>query len=161
MTGILIGDVARRCGLTTAAIRYYEKAGLLLPPGRASGQRRYEPRALGRIRMIQIARQAGFSISETRLFLTGFTAVTAPSARWKALAERKLVQLNALVARVDTMKTLLESSFRCDCRRIEDCEQAIARCERSGGGLGRTASPAARRRRAAESGIRRVRDRLD
>ena len=120
MTGLLIGDVARRYGLTTSAIRYYEKAGLLPPPARASGQRRYEPRALGRIRMIQIARQAGFSVSETRLFLTGFAAVTAPSARWKALAERKLAELNALVTRVATMKTLLESSFRCNCRRIAE-----------------------------------------
>jgi MerR family transcriptional regulator, redox-sensitive transcriptional activator SoxR len=130
MAGLLIGDVARRFGLTTSAIRYYERAGLLPPPARSSGQRRYESRALGRVRMIQIARQAGFSISETRLFLTGFSGITTPSARWRALAERKLAELNALTARMDTMKNLLESGFRCDCPRIEDCERAIANFER-------------------------------
>jgi DNA-binding transcriptional MerR regulator len=132
MAGLLIGDVAQRFGLSASALRYYERAGLLPPPGRSSGQRRYEPQALGRIRMIQIAREAGFSISETRLFLTGFTATTAPNARWRALAERKLSELSTLMTRVESMKQLLEASFRCDCRRIEDCERAIARCEKRG-----------------------------
>lgn len=130
MTGLLIGDVAKRFGLATSAIRYYEKAGLLPAPARSSGQRRYESHALGRIRMIQIAREAGFSIAETRAFLTGFTAATAPNARWRALAERKLADLNTLLTRVESMKTLLESSFRCSCRQIGDCERAIATSEK-------------------------------
>jgi MerR family redox-sensitive transcriptional activator SoxR len=140
MAGLLIGDVAKRFGLNTSAIRYYERAGLLPPPARASGQRRYEAQAIGRLRIIQVARRAGFSIAETRVFLTGFSPATGPNARWRALAERKVAELNAQAARMETMKSLLESSFRCDCRRIEDCERLIARCDARAGTRAKHAS---------------------
>lgn len=130
MPGLSIGEVARRSGLATSALRYYEKAGLLAPPARASGQRRYESNVLGRIRIVQAARSAGFTIAETRVFLTGFAANVAPKARWRALADRKLAELNTLMKRVEAMKAVLETSFRCDCPQISDCERAIARCEK-------------------------------
>jgi DNA-binding transcriptional MerR regulator len=99
---------------------------VLLPrPARQSGQRHYASAAVGRLRMIQIAREAGFTISETRTFLSGFSATTPPAARWRSLAERKLAELETPIARAAQMKALLESSFRCGCLRIEDCERAI------------------------------------
>jgi MerR family redox-sensitive transcriptional activator SoxR len=69
---MLIGEVARRSGLTASPLRYYERAGLVPAPARASKRRQYEPRVMGRIRIIQVARDAGFTISETRAFFSGF-----------------------------------------------------------------------------------------
>ena len=125
MSNMPIGALARSTGLAPSAIRYYEKAGLLPRPARQSGQRRYGTAAVGRLRMIQVAREAGFTISETRTFLSGFSATTPPAARWRSLAERKLEELETLIARAARMKALLESSFRCGCLRIEDCERAM------------------------------------
>ena len=125
MSNLPIGALARSTGLAASAIRYYEKAGLLPRPARQSGQRRYSAAAVGRLRMIQIAREAGFTIAETRTFLSGFSASTPPAARWRSLAQRKLAELDELIARAARMKALLESSFRCDCLRIDDCERAI------------------------------------
>ena len=79
--------------------------------------------------LIQLAREAGFTISETRTFLSGFSQATTPAARWRALAERKLAELEAQSQRIERMKSLLESSFHCGCLRIEDCERAIAACD--------------------------------
>jgi MerR family redox-sensitive transcriptional activator SoxR len=76
--------------------------------------------------VVRIALDAGFTIRETRTFLTGFDVSTKPSARWRALASRKLVEVDAQMERARRMKALLESSFRCGCPRIEDCERAIA-----------------------------------
>ena len=70
-----------------------------------------------------------FTISETRTFLSGFSQATTPAARWRALAERKLAELEAQSQRIERMKSLLESSFHCGCLRIEDCERAIAACD--------------------------------
>jgi len=64
--GLSIGDVARRSGLSTSALRYYEKAGLLPPPARVSKRRVYEKKVLGRIRIILLARHAGFTVNETK-----------------------------------------------------------------------------------------------
>lgn len=121
-----IGEVARAAGIAPSAIRYYEKAGLLPKPGRESGRRRYGAETAARLRIIQLAREAGFTIAETRTFLSGFSPATTPAARWRALAERKLAELEAQSRRIARMKRLLESSFHCGCLRIEDCERAIA-----------------------------------
>lgn len=126
MQGLSIGDVAREAGLATSAIRYYERSGLLPKPPRVSGQRRYGRDVLDRLGVIRIALDAGFTIAETHTFLTGFSAATKPSARWRALASRKLVEIEATIERTHRMKNLLERRFRCECLTIEDCERKIA-----------------------------------
>jgi hypothetical protein len=45
--------------------------------------------------------------------------------RWKKLADRKLLEIDALIARATRMKTLLRSSFTCGCLTIEDCERLM------------------------------------
>lgn len=133
MHELSIGEVAREAGLATSAIRFYEKSGLLPAPPRRSKQRRYEEGVLGRLYLIRIARDAGFTIAETKLFLTGFSRETPPASRWRTLAARKLREVDALMERARQMKLLLESSFQCRCSRLEDCERLIrAACAKRG-----------------------------
>jgi MerR family transcriptional regulator, redox-sensitive transcriptional activator SoxR len=126
MPGLKIGDVARQAGVAPSTLRYYEKAGLLPAPARISNRRHYDRQTLGRIRIILIARDAGFTVSETRTFFDGFPIATTPAARWRAMAEKKLGELEVLAARVTEMRAILEASFHCECRRLEDCERLIA-----------------------------------
>jgi len=128
MRELSIGQVARRSGLPASTLRFYEKAGLLPAPPRKSKQRRYSESVFGRIRIIKLALEAGFTIGETRVFLSGFSKETPPAARWRALAARKLEEVNALMERTRQMKSLLETSFHCGCPRIEDCERLIQEC---------------------------------
>ncbi|HXO15025.1 MAG TPA: MerR family transcriptional regulator [Steroidobacteraceae bacterium] len=125
-----IGEVAREAGLAASALRYYEKAGLLPAPPRRSRQRRYTEAVFGRIYLIRLALEAGFTIGETLLFLTGFSQQTPPAARWRALAARKLEEVEALMDRAQRMKLLLETSFQCRCPRLEDCEQFLRSAKR-------------------------------
>jgi MerR family redox-sensitive transcriptional activator SoxR len=140
MPGLLIGEVSRRTGLSTSALRYYEKAGLLPPQARLSKRRRYDQHILGRIRIILLARDAGFTVEETRTFLGGYPLGATPAARWRAMAEQKLVELDALMARIVQMKAILEASFRCECKQLDDCERLMAaktsRCATSNPGRG-------------------------
>ena len=80
---LLIGEVARRAGLSTSALRYYERVGLLPPPARISKRRMYDSKVLGRIRIILLALDAGFTVKETRTFLSGYPLTTAPAERWR------------------------------------------------------------------------------
>ena len=125
MSSMSIGQVAQICGLAPSAIRYYEKAGLLPKPIRVSRQRRYGPEVIGRLRLLQVAREAGFTIAETRTFVAGFSATTPPAIRWRTLAKRKLAEIEAQTRRLRRMKVLLESSSRCECLSIEDCARII------------------------------------
>src|SRR5215469_11462904 len=97
MRELSIGNVAQATGLSASALRYYEKAGLLPAPPRRSRQRRYDESVFGRIELIRLALDAGFTIRETRTFLSGFAADTPPAARWRALAVRKLPELEQAI----------------------------------------------------------------
>lgn len=121
METLNIGEVARRAGMQTSAIRYYESIGLLLPPPRASGWRQYDPDVVERLEAIRTARQMGFTLKEISMLLDGFSSEIEPSARWRALAERKLAQVEDMIQRAMKLKTLLEVGLDCGCARVEVC----------------------------------------
>lgn len=130
MRELSIGKVAQAAGMSASALRYYEKAGLLPAPPRTSRQRRYDESVFGRLELIRVALDAGFTIRETRTFLSGFAADTPPAARWQALAARKLPELEQAIERAQRMKLLLESSFRCRCLQLADCERYLSAARR-------------------------------
>ena len=125
MSSMSIGQVARICGLAPSAIRYYEKAGLLPKLIRVSRQRRYGTEVIGRLRLLRVAREAGFTVAETRTFVAGFSATTPPAIRWRTLAKRKLVQINAQMGQLRRMRALLKAGFQCRCLSIEDCARIM------------------------------------
>ncbi len=120
-----ISEVAKQIGLRPSAIRYYEQIGVLPSPHRVSGQRRYDVTALHRLVLIQRARQTGFSLTETRQLFFGFRAGTPPSVRWQKLKKRKIVELDAMLERIQTMRDLLDEQGKCRCAALEECGKKI------------------------------------
>ena len=60
-----IGELADDVAITTEAVRYYEKVGLLAAPTRTpSGYRDYNYQALERLRFIRTAQTVGFTLGE-------------------------------------------------------------------------------------------------
>lgn len=116
-----IGELGSKAGLNASAIRYYERIGLLPEAHRVSGKRRYDQSALARLAVIDIAQRAGFTLAETRILLTGFPHKATPSQRWRALAQRKLSEVEALITRANAMKRLLQEGIACGCTSLDDC----------------------------------------
>ncbi|MET7458010.1 MerR family transcriptional regulator [Streptomyces sp. NPDC005574] len=56
-----IGELARRTGVSTRALRYYEEQNLLTAERSSSGQRHYAEAAVDRIRVIRQLYAAGLS----------------------------------------------------------------------------------------------------
>jgi MerR family redox-sensitive transcriptional activator SoxR len=130
---LTVGQAARQAGLRPSAIRFYEAAGLLPPPERRAGsQRRYDPAIFQWLAVIRVAQQAGFTIGEIRELFTGVAEGAAPSAQWRALAERKLPEVRALILRAQEMERWLQEGLRCDCLDLAACrvmDQATASAE--------------------------------
>lgn len=60
-----IGEVARRVGLATSAIRFYEDRGLISPPERTdSGYRDYDPAVVDRLAFIRAGQAVGLTLRE-------------------------------------------------------------------------------------------------
>jgi MerR family transcriptional regulator, redox-sensitive transcriptional activator SoxR len=116
-----IGEVARRAGLQTSAIRYYERIGLLAAPERINGKRRYDSTVFQRLGVIRLARQAGFTIAEVQLLLHAFPSDTPPSQRWQKLASRKIDEINASINQALEMRKLLEKTLQCHCSSLDQC----------------------------------------
>lgn len=114
-----IGEVAQRAGVRTSLVRYYEEVGLLPPPRRVSGQRRYDESVLRRLAVIDVAQRAGFTLDEIRDLLDA--GADPLSDRLRRLAERKLPVIDALIDRAQRVRAWLDTARRCDCASIDEC----------------------------------------
>ena len=124
---LAISDVARVFGLRTSAIRYYEQIGILPPPFRKNGQRRYDESVLFRLAVVQRARETGFTLDEIRELFFGFPPGTRPPKRWHQLSQRKIEELREPIKRLKAMETLLKRVEDCRCDALDECGQKILR----------------------------------
>jgi MerR family redox-sensitive transcriptional activator SoxR len=118
---LLIGEVARRAGVRASAIRYYESIGLLPEPQRVSGRRRYPGEVLRTLSVIGAAQHAGLSLEEVRELLAASDGKGAVSERLRAIAQRKLPEVDALIERARLVRTWLEAAADCRCPTLESC----------------------------------------
>ncbi len=133
-----IGQLARQAGLRTSAIRYYESLGILKAPARVSGRREYGASALDTLRLVQAAQCAGFTLEETRQ-LMAVLQNEAATRTWQTMAARKLVELDATIARMRKARRVLADAIDCACAgRVDACKLvANAAVERAPVGRGR------------------------
>jgi MerR family redox-sensitive transcriptional activator SoxR len=133
MALLTISEVAGKIGLRPSAIRYYEQIGLLPAAQRISGQRRYDVTAIYRLVVIQRARQTGFTLDEIKKLFFGFRTGTPPSARWQKLKKQKMVELDAMLEHIQTMRELIEQQGECHCVALEECGKLIFERQCAGG----------------------------
>ena len=127
---LTIGEVARRAGLNTSAIRYYESRGVLPEPERESGRRRYTEETVRRLHVIEVAKRAGFTLDEARVLLATADDGTPASEPIRELALRKLPDVDALITRAQAMRHWLQTATGCNCETLDVCalfdDQALA-----------------------------------
>jgi MerR family redox-sensitive transcriptional activator SoxR len=122
---LTITHVAEQAGIRPSTIRYYESIGLLPPPVRVSGRRRYDEGVLQHLAIIATAQRMGFTIAQIGTLLHGFDAETPAWVRWQTLARDKLPEIDALITHAQGMKRLLEASKRCECVTLAECVTAL------------------------------------
>lgn len=109
---LTIGRLAAQAGVGIDTVRYYERAGLLLPPPRrASGYREYPADVIARLRFIRRAKELGFTLVEIGELLelsgSGNVGEIRAAARNKLdVVEHKLAELQRVR---DALQTLTEA----------------------------------------------------
>lgn len=114
-----IGEVANHAGVNVQTLRYYERCGLLREPGRrGSGYRDYPAETVRVVRFIKRAQKLGFSLMD----ITELLRVSADGpnccAEVRALAHRKLSEIDAKIAALSAMRRALKTLAR-------GCEQPL------------------------------------
>ena len=124
MNGLKIGELAKRCGVSTDTIRFYEREGLLPRPQRsASRYRVYAGEDAGRVLFIRQAQVIGLTLEDIRELIRLETLKTPGECRRVAAllrerieaVDRKLTDLRAFRRR------LAHSLERCDSADGETC----------------------------------------
>jgi len=118
---LTIGEVARRAGVATSSIRYYERIELLPTPERVSGQRRYGSDVLGKLGFIGVAQSAGFKLAEIKALIEGVDSASGMGEPMRTLSARKLDEVEALLERTKAMKGWLEVAKECGCATPAEC----------------------------------------
>ena len=118
---LAIGEVARRAGVATSSIRYYESIGLLPAPARLHGQRRYGTDVLGRLAFIGVAQSAGFKLTEIKDLVQGVDGADGMAGQMRSLSRRKLAEVAALLERTKAMQGWLEVAQDCGCQSPDEC----------------------------------------
>jgi len=105
-SGLTVGEVAERMGITRSAVRWYDDHGLLPSERTAGNQRRFFADVLCRVAMIRAAQRVGLTIAEIRDALAVLPPGQAPTPEdWDRLA----AQLPDVVScRIDELFALLD-----------------------------------------------------
>lgn len=92
----LIGDVARRTGLSISAIRYYSDEGLVEPTDETDGGHRlYDAEAIARLEFIRTLRDLETGLDQVRRVLTGTTELRDLLAEHLEVIETRTHDLQA------------------------------------------------------------------
>ncbi|MDY0970533.1 Cu(I)-responsive transcriptional regulator [Siccibacter turicensis] len=118
-----ISDVAKKTGLTSKAIRFYEEKGLVTPPARGeNGYRTYSQRHLDELTLLRQARQVGFNLEECKELVHLFNDPARHSADVKARTLHKVAEIERHIEELQSMRQqLLTLAAACPGDDSADC----------------------------------------
>lgn len=128
---LTIGQVAQRTGVSTSALRFYEREGLVVPVARTStGYRLYDDERVARVRFLRQAQQLGLSLTEVAELLSAvdFDDPLPTRERLRHLVAHKLVSTRAQIEELQEFARQLErvhlrltGAPGCGCRHLNLC----------------------------------------
>ena len=114
------GELARLCGISTDTLRHYERVGVLARPVRSqAGYRQYPAEAEARVRLVRRALRIGFTLAELARVLRTRERGGAPCREVRALAERKLAELEQHLTEMSELRDRMR-------RMIDDWDRRLA-----------------------------------
>ncbi|HHK8230244.1 TPA: Cu(I)-responsive transcriptional regulator [Serratia marcescens] len=103
-----ISDVAKKTGLTSKTIRFYEEKALITAPIRSdNGYRHYSAKHVEELTLLRQARQVGFNLDECRELVALFNDPARHSADVKARTLQKVTEIEKHISELGEMRQRL------------------------------------------------------
>jgi MerR family redox-sensitive transcriptional activator SoxR len=119
---LTIGELARRAGVATSALRYYEQLGLIASERTVGGQRRYARATLRRVAFIRAAQQVGLSLDEAGAALARLPIDRAPTkADWNQVSRTWVERVDERIAELERLRDRLTGCVGCGCLSLRTC----------------------------------------
>jgi MerR family redox-sensitive transcriptional activator SoxR len=120
-----IGEVARRSGVATSALRFYEEAGLIHPERTDAGHRRYSRTVLRVVAFIVFAQRVGLSLDEVKGELAKLPRNRVPErADWAKLSASWKARIRERIAELERLEAGMTECIGCGCLSLDTCQMA-------------------------------------
>ena len=117
-----IGELARRTGMATSALRFYEAEGLIGAVRTDSGHRRFYRSTTRRVAFILFAQRLGLTLDEIRTELNSLPRNAAPDrSDWLRLSRNWNARVDERIAQLERLKRDLTDCIGCGCLSLERC----------------------------------------
>src|ERR687893_593505 len=122
---LTIGEVSRRSGVASSALRFYEHRGLIDSDRAGSGHRRFPRSVLRRIAFIVFAQRVGLSLDEIGAELAKLPPDRVPTKRdWARLSSGWSARIDERIAELERLKAGLTECIGCGCLSLARCQLA-------------------------------------
>jgi MerR family transcriptional regulator, redox-sensitive transcriptional activator SoxR len=122
---LTIGEVARRSGVASSALRFYEERRLIASVRAGSGHRRYPRSVLRRIAFIVFAQRIGLTLEEIGAELAKLPADRSPTRQdWARLSGAWTKRVDQMIAQLQRLRDGLTQCIGCGCLSIDRCRWA-------------------------------------
>jgi MerR family redox-sensitive transcriptional activator SoxR len=119
---LTIGEVSRRSGVASSALRFYEDRGLLASERVGAGHRRYPRAVLRRIAFIVFAQRVGLTLDEIGAELAKLPPGRAPARPdWSRLSSGWTARIDERIAELERLKRGLTECIGCGCLSLDRC----------------------------------------
>jgi MerR family transcriptional regulator, redox-sensitive transcriptional activator SoxR len=120
---LTIGEVAKRSGVASSALRFYEERGLIHSERAGSGHRRYPRPVLRRIAFIVFAQRVGLTLEEIGAELSKLPPHHAPVRNdWVRLSSAWTARIDRRIAELERLKAGLTECIGCGCLSLDRCK---------------------------------------
>ena len=132
-----IGETAKRAGVATSALRFYEQRGLIRSVRTTGNHRSYHRSTLRRISVIRVAQTLGLSLQDIVAAFETLPDGRTPTARdWEKLSTRWRAQLEERIAKLQELRDKLTACIGCGCLSLRKCALYNPNDEASSQGAG-------------------------
>lgn len=123
MSGLTIGDLSERTGLSVPAIRFYETHGIVHPVRNGGGHRRYGTHDLRRLSFAMVAQKLGVSLADIATHMVDLPVHKAPSkADWTRISRAMRDDLNDRISQLERLRDNLDGCIGCGCLSLDVCK---------------------------------------
>ena len=117
-----IGEVSRRSGVASSALRYYEERDLIASERAGSGHRRFPRSVLRRIAFIVFAQRIGLTLEEIGAELTKLPPGRVPDRDdWARLSSNWTERVDERIAELERLRAGLTECIGCGCLSLDRC----------------------------------------
>ena len=119
---LTIGDVARRSGVATSALRFYESVGLIASERTSGNHRLYARATLRRVAFIRAAKRTGLTLDEIAEALSSLPLGRSPTkADWRRLSRASRARIDDRIAALVRLRDELDGCIGCGCLSLRSC----------------------------------------